>query len=148
MRTKSFVFFLLSLCFLFACGPMETTEAPETESEDSVVETARGIHERVLTLDTHVDIPVNYATEEVDPGVRGGFQVDLPKMEEGGLNTAFFIVFVGQTADQSQLGVYGSHLVEIAVAANRYRVCGQHLQVEPLGFQARAQARHSSSTGA
>ena len=97
MRTKSFAFFLLSLCLLLACGPMETTEAPETESEDSIVEMARGIHERVITLDTHVDIPVNYATEEVDPGVRGDFQVDLPKMEEGGLNTAFFIVYVGQT---------------------------------------------------
>ena len=97
MRTKSFLFFLLSLCLLVACGSMETTEAPETESEDSIVETARGIHERVITLDTHVDIPSNYATEEVDPGVRGDFQVDLPKMEEGGLNTAFFIVYVGQT---------------------------------------------------
>ena len=96
MKTKSLVFFLLSVCLLFACGPMETTE-PETESEVSLAETARGIHERVITLDTHVDIPFNYATEEVDPGVRGDFQVDLPKMEEGGLNTAFFIVYVGQT---------------------------------------------------
>ena len=97
MKTKSFAFFLLSLCLLLACGPMETTEAPEAESEDSIVETARGIHERVITLDTHVDIPFNYATEEVDPGVRGDSQVDLPKMEEGGLDTAFFIVYVGQT---------------------------------------------------
>jgi len=98
MKTKSLVFLLLSLCLLLACGPMETTEAPEAESEDSIVETARGIHERVITLDTHVDIPSNYASEEVDPGVRSDFQVDLPKMEEGGLNTAFFIVYVGQTA--------------------------------------------------
>ena len=97
MKTKSFAFFLLSLCLLLACGPMETTEAPEAESEDSIVETARGIHERVITLDTHVDIPFNYVTEEVDPGVRGDSQVDLPKMEEGGLDTAFFIVYVGQT---------------------------------------------------
>ena len=97
MKSKFLVFFLLWLCLLLACGSMETTEAPETESEDSIVETARGIHERVITLDTHVDIPSNYATEEVDPGVRGDFQVDLPKMEEGGLNTAFFVVYVGQT---------------------------------------------------
>jgi len=45
-----------------------------------------------------VDIPFNYATEEVDPGKRGESQVDLPKMEEGGLDAAFFIVYVGQTA--------------------------------------------------
>jgi len=66
-------------------------------SEDEIVARAREIHDRVLTLDTHVDIPFNYATEEVDPGVRGNFQVDLPKMREGGLDAAFFIVYVGQT---------------------------------------------------
>ena len=45
----------------------------------------------------HVDIPFNFATADVDPGVRGDRQVDLPKMIEGGLNAAFFIVYVGQT---------------------------------------------------
>jgi len=64
--------------------------------EGAEIALAREIHERVLTLDTHVDIPFNYATDEVDPGVRGRFQVDLPKMREGGLDAAFFIVYVGQ----------------------------------------------------
>ncbi|MFQ5744790.1 MAG: dipeptidase, partial [Acidobacteriota bacterium] len=53
--------------------------------------------ERVITLDTHDDIPFNFATEEVDPGVDGERQVDLPKMRRGGLDVAFFIVYVGQT---------------------------------------------------
>lgn len=65
--------------------------------DDDLVARAREIHDRVLTLDTHVDIPFNYATEEVDPGERGRYQVDLPKMREGGLDAAFFIVYVGQT---------------------------------------------------
>src|SRR5690606_22703187 len=47
---------------------------------------ARAIHERVLTIDTHIDIPFNFATPEVDPGVRGESQVDLVKMEEGRLD--------------------------------------------------------------
>jgi membrane dipeptidase len=64
--------------------------------EEADVARAREIHDRVLTLDTHVDIPFNYATDEVDPGVRGRAQVDLPKMREGGLDAAFFIVYVGQ----------------------------------------------------
>jgi membrane dipeptidase len=51
----------------------------------------------VITIDTHDDIPANFATEEVDPGERGERQVDLPKMREGGLDAAFFIVYVGQT---------------------------------------------------
>ena len=100
MTTKLF-FALFVLTFFVACGPTDSTEAPAAdpaESESELVERARGIHDRVLTLDTHVDIPSNYATEEVDPGIRGDFKVDLPKMEEGGLNAAFFVVYVGQTA--------------------------------------------------
>jgi membrane dipeptidase len=57
------------------------------------------VHGPVLTLDTHVDIPPTYTTlPEVDPGLETRLQVDLPKMERGGLDAAFFIVYVGQTA--------------------------------------------------
>lgn len=57
-----------------------------------------GLHARVLTLDTHVDIPPTYTrTPDVDPGRLTRLQVDLPKMEKGGLDAAFFIVYVGQT---------------------------------------------------
>ncbi len=65
-------------------------------SEDEIIATARAIHENVIAIDTHDDIPSNFATEEVDPGVRGDRQVDLPKMREGGLDAAFFVVYVGQ----------------------------------------------------
>lgn len=59
---------------------------------------ARAFHDAVLTLDTHVDIPPTYTTApDVDPGNRTGLQVDLPKMDDGGLDAAFFIVYVGQT---------------------------------------------------
>lgn len=57
---------------------------------------ARRIHEKVLTLDTHVDIPLNYATHEMDPGGFTRAQVDLPKMRVGGLDAAFFIVYIPQ----------------------------------------------------
>lgn len=91
---------LLTCCLLLAfivaaCG--DQPDAPEPADDAALREEARAIHERVLTIDTHVDIPFNYATDEVDPGQRGDFQVDLPKMEEGGLDAAFFIVYVGQT---------------------------------------------------
>ena len=69
-------------------------------TEAELVAYAAEIHERVLTLDTHDDIPFNFATENVDPGVRGsgGRQVDLPGMREGKLDVGTFIVYVGQTA--------------------------------------------------
>ena len=57
----------------------------------------RDIHDRVLTIDTHDDISFDFASPEVDPGIRGSRQVDLVKMVEGGLDAAFFVVYVGQT---------------------------------------------------
>jgi membrane dipeptidase len=82
---------LAGLALLAACTA--TTPRPAT---DATLARARAIHDRVLTIDTHDDIPFNFATPEVDPGVRGARQVDIPKMVEGGLDVGFFIVYVGQ----------------------------------------------------
>ena len=41
--------------------------AVESMTESELLEYARSIHERVITIDTHDDIPFNFATEEVDP---------------------------------------------------------------------------------
>ena len=51
----------------------------------------------LLTLDTHIDIPLDFATATIDP-LTADLQVNLTKMAAGGLDAGFFIVFVGQTA--------------------------------------------------
>jgi membrane dipeptidase len=52
---------------------------------------------RPLTLDTHVDIPLDYMREpRFDVGHDTPLLVDLGKMERGGLDGAFFVVYVGQ----------------------------------------------------
>ncbi len=52
---------------------------------------------RPLTLDTHVDIPLDYMREpRFDAGGDSALQVDLGKMERGGLDAAFFVIYVGQ----------------------------------------------------
>ena len=77
------------------CGGGEEP-APVTEEEQLEAE-ARRIHDAVMTLCTHIDIPFNYATEEVDPGnVNEDYQVDYPRMQEGGLDAGFFVVYFGQ----------------------------------------------------
>jgi membrane dipeptidase len=55
------------------------------------------IHAASLPLDSHVDIPFDFATDAVDP-LAADLQVNLAKMRAGGLDAAFFIVYVGQTA--------------------------------------------------
>ena len=58
---------------------------------------AYAIHEAVMTVDSHDDIPFDFATEAVDP-LNAPRQLNLEKMRAGGLDAAFFIVYVGQTA--------------------------------------------------
>lgn len=90
---------VLALGWSAACGsgPASESQAPPAEpTEEQMVATARGIHERVITLDTHDDInPANF-TAERNYTQRLDNQVNLPKMVEGGLDAAFFIVYVGQ----------------------------------------------------
>lgn len=58
------------------------------------------IHDEAITLDTHVDIGANYATEEVDPGIDNPrLKCDLTKMERGGMDGVFLAVYVGNSND-------------------------------------------------
>ena len=74
----------------------QSTPAPAVETEEELVARARGIHDRVITLDTHADIntsnftATNNYTQDLDT------QVNLPKMETGGLDVAWLIVYTGQ----------------------------------------------------
>lgn len=73
-----------------------TPELRGAEIIDAAEDSARVLHDRVLTLDTHIDINPGYATYRLDPGGFTRAQADLPKMRAGGLDAAFFIVYVGQ----------------------------------------------------
>lgn len=89
---------------LIALGLLWTLAAPalaQVPADDAaLIERARGLHERITTLDTHVDInPSNF-----QPGQRNYVtgletQVDLPKMERGGLDAAFFSIYQSQRPD-------------------------------------------------
>ena len=73
-----------------------TDADPAQMSEADLHATAEAIHDAVITIDTHVDIPLDFATESVNP-LNSISQVNLENMRAGGLDAAFFIVFVGQT---------------------------------------------------
>jgi membrane dipeptidase len=66
-------------------------------ADPALVERARDIHARVFTIDTHKDIPDNFATPDADPKTMNA-QVNLDKMKAGGYDMAFFAVYVGQGA--------------------------------------------------
>ena len=57
---------------------------------------AEQIHKNVMTLDTHDDINVANFTPEKNYTQNLPTQVNLPKMDSGGLDVAWFIVYTGQ----------------------------------------------------
>src|SRR5688572_17848539 len=67
----------------------------------ALVTKARAIHDKVIALDTHVDIDLNDFTAERNYTQRLDTQVDLPKLAEGGLDAVFLIVYVGQPSLQT-----------------------------------------------
>src|SRR5580658_7142624 len=72
------------------------TTSPAQSNDMALIAKAKGIHERVLKLDTHNDIePANF-TPECNYTMRLTTQVNLPKMVEGGMDVSFMIVYVGQ----------------------------------------------------
>jgi membrane dipeptidase len=84
-----------SLIALFAL----TLAAPalaQSPADAALVQKARAIHDRVITLDTHADINPDNFTRQKNYTQRLDTQVNLPKMKDGGLDAAFFIVYVGQ----------------------------------------------------
>jgi membrane dipeptidase len=80
---------LVALSVSFNCG--------ENPSSVDFLQKAREINRRITLLDSHVDIPLDYATEAVDPGVlNDSLRVDLVKMAQGGVNGVFLAAYVPQ----------------------------------------------------
>lgn len=79
---------LLASIFLLSCQ-----NEVKTETFDEKV---KRVHAEVITIDTHCDINVSNFTEETNYTQRLNTQVDIPKMKEGGLDVAWFIVYTGQ----------------------------------------------------
>ena len=88
---KKIIFYSVLVILLFGCN--QGARTPE--------ETAKIIHSRVLTVDTHCDTPMNLLHGGFDLDKRHDYdkdhsRVDFPRMKEGGLDAIFFAAFVGQ----------------------------------------------------
>ena len=118
----------LALCLLVltvGCGgsaddqgtPDSATEGEAPTSEADLEQQARQIHDDVISIDTHDDIPFNFATPEVDP-LNADRKVNLEKMRAGGLDVGFFVVYVGQT--ERTPGNYESALTAATISILLY----------------------------
>ena len=94
---------LLWLPLLAACA-----SSGQSGNDADLVSRARAIHDRVITMDTHDDIPLNFGSNDYNACNALNRQVDVPKMKAGGLDVAFFIVYVGQ-GERSAAGNARAH---------------------------------------
>jgi microsomal dipeptidase-like Zn-dependent dipeptidase len=85
---------------------LSAQSGPRPTDEAAALVTARAIHAKVLSIDTHVDIsPANFTSSSPNYTQKlPRTQVDLVKMEEGGLVGAFLIVYVGQSPNLDSAG--------------------------------------------
>lgn len=70
-------------------------------ADDPLAEKAAMLHRRMVTIDSHNDTPLRMQQHGFNMAVRHDpyaeySKVDFPRMEEGGLDGAFFAVFVSQ----------------------------------------------------
>lgn len=84
--------FIVILCLLSMISCAERAQ----DQSDPLVEKAMEIHEKVITIDTHNDIDVRNFTDTVNYTQRLDTQVNLPKMQEGGLDVSWLIVYTAQ----------------------------------------------------
>ncbi len=96
---KLYYISILSLIILtVACKTDRKNDHTKTSGSDSIalVEKAKGIHQNVITIDTHNDINVRNFTDSLNYTMDLDTQITLPKMEKGGLDVTWLIVYTGQ----------------------------------------------------
>jgi len=81
---------------LVIAGMLAIGISPAQTDDAALIAKAKGIHARVITLDTHNDIEPSYFTADCNYTMRLTTQVNLPKMAEGGMDVSFMIAYVGQ----------------------------------------------------
>ena len=86
----------IALSLLISCNTGYSAEKP-----GNLEKKAAGIHRAVVTIDSHTDTPLRMMQRGFDMSVRHDARkeytkIDFPRMKEGGLDGAFFGVFVSQ----------------------------------------------------
>ena len=75
--------------------------SPESRGETAVDPAVRALHESLLVLDSHLDTPALFHRATYNFSQRGSFgkdgtSVDLPRMDEGGLDGGFWVIYTPQ----------------------------------------------------
>jgi membrane dipeptidase len=73
-----------------------TEDSKSEKDTQALLQLAKNIHKKVITLDTHCDINVKNFTDSINYTQRLDTQINLPKMDDGDLDVVWLIVYTGQ----------------------------------------------------
>ena len=79
------------LASVLAIHAVANAKTSSVEDDQALLQKAKQIHRKIVTFDSHVDVPV-----DLDAAADGKSQFDLVKVERGHLNGAALAVFVQQ----------------------------------------------------
>lgn len=97
MKKLNLSLLILTTVLSFSCKQTQKEEpATAALTEDEINAKALKIQKEIITLDTHCDFNVNNFTDSINYTQELETQITLPKMEAGGLDVAWFIVYTGQ----------------------------------------------------
>lgn len=123
--TERTIFIIIFLSIFFCVLSFNCAYMQREFSEEDIRIRAKEIHDNIITIDTHVDIGFDFATPEVNPGMRlEKRKVDLVKMKEGGIDGAFFVVYVPQKklTEESYKEAYDQAMIKFNAIR---RMCGE-----------------------
>ncbi len=86
---------------------------------ESVERRADRLHASMISIDSHTDTPLNFLNDGLDVGIWNDGRAtrskyDFPRMKAGGLDAAFFAVFVGQRSrdpEGNSRAIHRAHLI-------------------------------------
>ena len=107
---------------------------PASAQQRDVSRADRAAHERMIVIDTHLDTPVYFEVPGWDFGQAHRYQwdnsqVDLPRMDAGGLDGGFFVIYTKQGAltaegyaEARDSALLRAMAIQRAIAANAGRI--------------------------
>ena len=98
-RTRLRVFAVTGIAALLLPLTVASAGLAGQPGQDQVTPRARDIHTRAIVIDTHIDTPQRLLFEKTfDLGARNQHgSIDIPRMREGGLDAAFFSIWMPGT---------------------------------------------------
>ena len=100
---------------------------------------AQEIHKKVLTVDTHTDTPYMFLKDGWSLAERHEFdqkersRIDIPRMQEGGLDVVFFAAYVGQRKRTSENYLWATNMADTLIEKIQH-VCIENSETVALAL--------------